>query len=397
MLHRKRLLICLMCLFMAVPIVSAEGQIIALHPIQADDKEAADIYYDMLLKELLALPAGYSVFMMDVDHPPPDVPVGGFPPHICPSPSLTQHAPYAITGEVVNAPHSPGNYRLRLYLWEMEDNRILAFDEMTALDHGGEKQMQYLLSWLLSWIGREKPVRVVERVVPQEAEKQGQQTQEKEEPAQEALETINVEPVQAENVVKEIEHWLYLGIRGGGGSSQWYNDQNHAYGFPNQDITSFWAANASLQVSLHIFRYFDIQTEANFAADIGSLGDIKTGSITSDGVFVNWYMTVPLLFKLNFSNSKLKIGLYAGAYYYLPLAQMNNDMLGGYFDYEPSIPGVTFGTTLGWKIGPGCLFFDSRFEYDGRWYSDTRDVFYYRNLIKFNLGYEIGLIKKRSK
>jgi hypothetical protein len=159
----------------------------------------------------------------------------------------------------------------------------------------------------------------------------------------------------------------------------------------NNNVTDFWNANAAIQFSLHLARFFDIQTEANFAADLGKV------SIGGDepALFSNFSLTVPLLLKLNFQGGRLKTGLYAGAYYYLPLFQINGEALGAYGEFKPDLPGFTFGASIGWKAGSGYLFVDGRFEYDGLWYNYGRDPVYFRNSFKANIGYEWGLGNKK--
>ena len=59
------------------------------------------------------------------------------------------------------------------------------------------------------------------------------------------------------------------------------------------------------------------------------------------------------------------------------------------------MPGYTFGMSVGWKVGPGFLFLDGRFEYDGLWYNYGRDPVYYRNAFRLGVGYEWGILEKR--
>jgi hypothetical protein len=67
---------------------------------------------------------------IDMTNLPDDVPVGGFPPFICPSPSLIKTNPYALTGELI--PTDSGSLTLRLYLWEMADTRPVFTSTLTA-------------------------------------------------------------------------------------------------------------------------------------------------------------------------------------------------------------------------------------------------------------------------
>jgi len=67
---------------------------------------------------------------IDMTNLPKDVPEGGFPPFICPSPSLIKTNPLALTGEVTRT--DTGSLSLRLYLWEMADTRLVYTSKLTA-------------------------------------------------------------------------------------------------------------------------------------------------------------------------------------------------------------------------------------------------------------------------
>jgi len=67
---------------------------------------------------------------IDMTNLPNDVPEGGFPPFICPSPSLIKTNPYALTGEVTRT--DSGSLSLRLYLWEMANTRLVFTSTLTA-------------------------------------------------------------------------------------------------------------------------------------------------------------------------------------------------------------------------------------------------------------------------
>jgi hypothetical protein len=67
---------------------------------------------------------------IDMTNLPNNVPEGGFPPFICPSPSLIKSNPLALTGEVSRT--DTGSLSLRLYLWEMADTRLVFTSTLTA-------------------------------------------------------------------------------------------------------------------------------------------------------------------------------------------------------------------------------------------------------------------------
>jgi len=139
--------------------------------------------------------------------------------------------------------------------------------------------------------------------------------------------------------------------------------------------------------------FLDHQAEANFNADYGKVEDILTGELT--GTFASYSMTFPLMLKLLLRGSQTKVGIFAGAYYYLPLFQTGQKYIPDYYDYKPEPPiGIVAGLSAGWMVGSGFIFIDGRFEYDGHYGADFNGI-NYRNSIKLSLGYEAGLIRKK--
>jgi hypothetical protein len=67
---------------------------------------------------------------IDMTKLPDDVPEGGFPPFIGPTHSLIKSNPLALTGEVTRT--DTGSLTLRLYLWEMADQRLVFTSTLTA-------------------------------------------------------------------------------------------------------------------------------------------------------------------------------------------------------------------------------------------------------------------------
>jgi hypothetical protein len=300
---------------------------------------------------------------------------------------------------VATDPEYFGSYRMRLYLWRMEDAKLLIMDELTAPDVAAcEEYLPMLLDIMMP--------AALEAANLAEAYKEGngndgingsngstgRGTTPYWDPARwvytgAAANTQRSNPVDMPDewiyIGPEPQKWLYLGARGGGGYSQWYNNPDYN---PSKSISDYWSANIAAQLSVHIFRFFDIQTEANFALDVGSYGVGSSGKAT----FSSLSLTVPLLLKLNLQGSHLKTDIYAGPHIYIPLAQENE---GDFGKFEPKVPGITVGASVGWKLGPGYLFLDGRFEYDSRW-SEKAPV-YYRNSFKANVGYEWGLLQKK--
>jgi len=349
-------LILVCALFIVVPLAAQER--IALHPFMgpSEIEEVSGLLYREIQYELPAVDENYSVYSINLSNLPPDVPEGGFPPWICPSPSITADAVYALTGETAPNPEYPDSYRLRLYLWQIDGALLLGSDEMTVLDIDDLSGLSYFLEWVLSWIGRDSPA-VVHLAETDEFK------------------------------------WLYFGIRGGGGYSQWAYDFGNDSTSATQNVTSFATVNFSLQLSVQLARFFEIQTEVNVVSDLGNAEDLITGK--AEGPFYSINMTIPVLAKFVLHSGRVKAGLFGGAYYYLPLTQIGSDTILDYFDYSPDLPGFIFGMSAGRRMGSGNLFFDVRYEYDGRWRHNTvREEMYYRNIVRFNIGYEWGFFPK---
>ena len=385
-------------------------EIIALHPFKGEPKEIADEFFDVLFNELLHVPVQYIAFPISLDDLPPDIPPGGFPANICPSPEITHDASYTITGEFYADLDYADSYRVRLYLWDMALRRLLIMDELTAADRETcEYRMPYMLNWLLSWIDRDK-LAAPDPGVEERSWVLGEAAAPPEPPPAAPWDssrwayigpkggegtTALDNPDQWVYLGPEPEKWLHLGLRGGAGYSQWFYKPDPGRAPGSRDTANFWNANAALQAAFHITRFLDIQTEVNVASDFGSVANIIDGSAEGNGTAFAWSLTVPLLLRLGLRGSHLKAGVFGGAHLYLPLGTTNGDSLGDYFDYRPDQPGFTFGLNIGWKLGPGYLFLDGRFEYDGNWYNKDKGPVYYRNSIKVNTGYEFGLFNKK--
>jgi len=416
--RNKLILFILISFLIKFPVNAIETKTIAVYHFQAENNEIADTLRDVLIRELGINYGAYSVYSVNTDNWRNDFPVARLPANICPKPSPENDFPYAITGEVFDDPDFPASYRLKLYLWNMKENQLLIHDELTARrQEPCEVQMKYLLAWMLSWIEKEEPNKapaVIAAAPEAEPAKVGnvekpaenvQQTQAAPEESKlndDAKKTpVREETTPANDTVKSAdmgqlsEKWLYIGLRAGAGSSRWYYyNGSGALNPNNNDLSSLWNANMAMQFSLHVLSCLDIQTEANFSADFGSIKDFTSEAIADNDIFASWTLTVPLLLKLSIRDNHKMAGIFGGVYFYLPMFKTNSAKLDDYLDYKPDLLGYTFGINLGWKLGPGFLFADGRMEFDGQWFSSERGPFHYRNMVKLNIGYELGFINK---
>ena len=338
------------------------NETIAVHPLRGSPQESeqisrmAHIFFDAIIHTLPEVPGGYLSYPIDLSLLSPDVPEGGFPPWVCPSPSITRNAVYAITGEMAPDPGIPGGFRLRLYLWQLDGTRLLGSDEMTIEGPEDLSILPFFLEWVLSWIVDEADIECPSGIGDQEMER----------------------------------YWLYLGLRGGGGYSQWTHDFKDDS--TDHIITSFTSINAALQASVQLTRFFELQTEFNFIADFGPVEDHIAGE--EDSSLFSLELKIPILAKLVLQSGRLRTGLFAGAYLHLPLMHSGSDATLSYYDYRANIPGFVFGMNVGWHLGRGHLFFDGRFEYDGHWFTNEPESINYRHSARFNIGYELGFFPK---
>ena len=352
-------------LFTATPLeAQIRRNIIALHPFRGPPEffDMSLTVYEQAMNDIPRVSNFmYAVFPIDLNNLPPDVPEGGFPPWISPSPSITGDSAYAITGEVTEDLDIPDAFRLRLYLWRLEDSRLLGSDEMTIETPEDLGTLPFFLEWVLSWIEEEAPPAGPLTII-------------------------------AYSGMAQEEHWLYIGLRGGGGYSQLTYDYRNARSALVRDVTSLMSANAALQISVQLIRFFEFQTELNMVANFGPVIDHSTGD--SDGRYVTFDLNIPFLAKFVMQSGRLKVGLFGGAYLHLPMIQTGSDAAIAYYDYKADIPGITVGLSAAWRVRRGSLFIDARIDYDGHWFNQDLEKINYRRTTNVNVGYEVGFFRK---
>ena len=340
-------------------------EVIAVHPFRGSEETEtiATGYFERQRQEIPRVSEGkYSVFPIDLSRLPPDVPEGGFPPWICPSPSITGDAIYAITGEAAVDPDYDDSFRLRAYLWQLDGQRLLGSDEMSVSGIGDLSSVAAFVEVILSWI------------------------------IDDNLTEASVVYVTGDSSNTSYEQkWLYLGLRGGAGYSRWTYDHGPGYTAADQSIIHLYGGNISLQAALNLLPFLYLQAEGNIIADYGPVRDFTTGE--SDGNYLSVALKVPIMVKFRWKGDHLRGGVFAGAYWHYPLHQTKE-----HFKYQADPPGIVGGMHVGWGMGPGNLFLDLRMEYDGRWFSSSREQreeIHYSNSVRFNVGYEMGFFPKR--
>jgi hypothetical protein len=338
---------------------------IALVPFWGVDQNTITQFGNVLLTNLEKKDA-FTPVPVDMTNLPEDVPEGGFPPYICPSPSLIKGSPYAITGELTRG-EDDDLYHLRLYLWEMENSRLLCSDELAAGDRQQcETALPSLLEWLLSWIAK-PPEETVPTAVPAAPE----------------------------------ENRLYLGLRLGP-SLRIYSRPDEPPIFENE-VTHYFNINIAFQATWEFMPSLGVQAELVFTTDYAPFtfyrdeGNIRVFSMDP---MLSASLMFPFLLKYTFRKGPLFAAALGGLYFTLPLGEMQNDSFGGNFEYSVDPPlGYTLGINLGMKAGPGFLFLDLRWaaDFGTTVIKDTGQTLYRRSIVSICIGYEMGFLPKNRK
>ena len=348
----KKLSLCLLFLFLPLCLY-AQTKTVALIPFWGD-YDAPIVPFGYALNNSVGRMYEYSPWPVDMSPAslPADVPPGGYPPYIAPSPSLTRGAPFALTGEVTIDTDTYDIWHLRLYLWQMSappdgNPRLIASDELTAYDEEAcELVLPGLLEWLFSLIpSDEGPVILT-----------GGQSK--------VVYYAATEPYK----------WLYVGLKAG-----WpirVNANSSGEPLPPALGAFSIAAHANVQ----IFNYFGVQLEGMLT--MGLSEPFKGASLM-----------VPALLRYSYYSGTMVVSGLGGIYLNLPTGDLKENFI---YERKP-MWGITAGFNLGNKIGPGFLYLDLRWGLDlGRTIYNEESVFR-RNVISVCAGYEMGFLTKKKK
>ena len=338
---------------------------VALLPFWGDDADAIAEFGDEVYLAMTAL-EGFRPVLIDMDDPPPDVPRGGFPPFVSPSPSLTGDAPFAITGSVFVDPAS-GLRHLRLYLWEVSDYSPIFTDKMLAPDRGTVAAfLPIMLRWLFSWIPGEDPEAVV---VPQQIMVEGQQV------------------IVYRDQVPVPNNRLYFGLRAGG-NAQIFDPRLEVW---SADSLDFNLINISAAFQTHL-QFLPFRLNPGFLF----LGLQLEGIATWDFDNEAFSLTIPALLRITARRGTSSFFLLGGPYFLLP---MGSDP-GITFNEDEGIGpfagwGYTFGFGMGNRVGRGNLFMELRWSHD-LVTNIVNDMGYFRrSAVSVSVGYDFGFFERR--
>lgn len=347
----------LLCLPLCLYAQAGGRKTMALVPFWGSDQDIIDSFGDELFHSI-DNSRGYRPMPVDMINLPDDVPEGGFPPYICPSPSLTKEAEYAITGDLVFS-EDDYEWRLMVYLWLMEDRRLLYSDMLYAYDQEDcSEKMPYMVTELLKWIPEDAPPP----------------------PPPVASGPSRVVYFTATEPLKR----FYLGARVGAGA------RIYSLPFDELEIEYISAALfASMTFpNIALVHKFGLQAEGIFSYGKTTFPDPYDKEMS---------IMLPLLLRWNaYRDGPMAITALGGPYVKLPIG---ND-----FYYRENLGesnwglGWTAGINFGNKIGPGFVFLDVRYLHDlNKTYytvgTGRSPESINRHMVSVSIGYEIGFLK----
>lgn len=356
----KKLFFSMLFLFPPLIVFAQSGRTesVALFPFWGDDEQLIEEFGEVLSDNVGNLP-GYRPVPMDMNNLPPDVPEGGFPPYIMPSPSMTKTNRYAITGEMTPDIDDDELWNLRMYLWDIVDERLVFSDYIQVLDREEcEELMPSCVEWLFSWIKRG-------------GTGEGDNTD---------LYDLYGSGKHVFITTSMPLHWMYLGGRVGlQASPNWpgSNQTDNLYSF--NGALSF--SLALFPESVPFFSRFVFQIECIFNYNFYPV-ETLTEITVSPGALLKFQA---------YRQGTLLFSIFGGAYNSISL---NPEI---YYDYAvfPNI-GWTAGMSFGGKFDPlpGIFFIDVRFSQDifNTWILGQD---YHRAALTLCIGYEYGFITKK--
>jgi len=364
--------------FLFLPLIvfaqSNRVEIVALVPFWGPDEQFIDEFGEELEKAVNNM-QGYRSTVIDMTQLPDDVPEGGFPPYICPSPSLTKTNPIAMTGEMDTDEDDDELWILRLYLWDMPETRLVFSDKVQGYDReeiamGLPGTLDFMFQWLTKKRGRSGA----------DGDGEGDLTNQYGGGKQVFITTAM--PL----------HWMYVGARFG-----WTPLRLHSYSSSVEDI-SYRSINGAVTFSIAFFpesvpffSRFCFQAEGVFSYDMNiSRLDPKLSTLT--------LIPTALLKCQVYRRGNTLLSVFAGSYVSFPLGGKET------IKYAWKLPmglGITAGVSLGGKLDPvpGIFFFDVRASMDLLKTIVTvprRGEDRFRRMgLTISVGYEYGLITKK--
>jgi hypothetical protein len=371
--------------FLSLPLIifaqSNRAQSVALVPFWDKNGQSDEIVAKEFGEELykgVNDQQGFRSVVIDMTNLPDDVPEGGFPPYICPSPSLIKSNPIALTGELTPDPDDDEYWHLRLYLWEMADTRLVFSDELVGYTREEiAAGMPSTLEWLFSWLTKGG------RGIGGDGSEG---------------DTSNLYGGRQVFITTSMPlQWIYIGLRVGASPLR-LQDTPKFKEVKEADIdkryveSRYESVNGALSLSIALFpesipffSRFVVQAEGIFNYDFEPQTDKSISPSTMT-------VTPSALLKFQvYRHGNMLFSLFGGAY--TPFA------LDDKIAYSSLIPiGWTAGLSFGGKLDPlpGVFFIDVRYTSDEfNTFVKKDDEAYRRRAVTISVGYEYGIITKK--
>ncbi|MDR0689924.1 MAG: PorT family protein [Spirochaetaceae bacterium] len=355
---------------------------VAIMPFSgSDDPSNTTQLYDAVLSEMVkredVAPQEVSVFLYpEILELRPDEP---------PESRFLGASKYVLTGEsyfdVENLQH------FQMWLWNSETGRLVYTDELVSEDY--EEAVMYmspLVNWIFSQIPRDEPAATAEEMSETAVALAAETT------AETVSETVLPKDVDVEKK-RLFRGELHAGLRGGA-SFNTYSIIQRTGGYEGDKSQSF-SYEAALLVDFRVFRFFGLQAEAVFNADIFNALKVAQNTAVVDEVN-SLFLTFPLLLKVPLEFGAFNLSFYAGPYATIPLgnARIQSNVEAGTFAIKIDPPvGFILGLDIGFPLGPGKILLDGRYGRDFGITSiqNSLRLPYARDRISVSLGYKFLL------
>ena len=357
-----------LALFMLLPtglFAQADARQVALIPFWGPNAEIIAEFGEELLAAMQDLD-GFDPEPVDMGNLPPDVPPGGFPPFVSPGPSMAGGRPFALTGET-NYNAAESNWRLRLFLWDISDNRLLFTDEMAVLGRDVMAMiMPSMLDWLFSWVPVPTPPPPPEPPPPPPPP-----------PAPPPVVAVEAQQVVVyQGAAANVHHWVYFGVRAGG-NLQMFRPLWPELRVDDSFDLQWENVSAAASLNFQFLRFLGLQFEGVALMDFAH-----------DDMVVSFMF--PALLRLTARRGTSSLSLLGGPYFF-----WSPEGQGIQFNYMDELPwGFTAGFNIGNRFGPVYIFMEARWFYD--MFGNYRAMdFDHRNTVNVSLGFELGLFRRR--
>jgi hypothetical protein len=361
------------------PLPDEDARPVAIMAFLGDDLAVSAELQGGVVGELQTL-GGYRAGVISAEELPESL---EFLPDTPPEPEFLGDSELALTGEYYvdmdNIQH------FQLWLWNSDDGSLVATEEMIFEDmEEAQSYMPAIVNWLFARadVEAEKEERFVfERVIQQ------------------------VEPEQAAAPLEAFSRRFFMGLRLGGSLS---NLTVQGAGNYEGGASQWFGFEGAVMAEFRLFRFLSLQVEAVFVYDaFVAAKQVSIGGelIRSTDAFEVMFLMFPLYLKAPLALNGATMSPFLGAYFPMPLGQMNispqeGNGEGGSYSYGIIPPlGISLGLDVGFPLGPGELVAGLRFDQNiGMSVAqDPNRMRFYRSRLGLSLGYQFLLWKQKQK